>query len=71
MGDDAKNLSMDEKLEILKQYIKDNKNIPVNRYKTDTGFALGAFVKSIKYGRTQILESQRKEIIKMCPNIFE
>lgn len=68
---DAKNLDRTQKLDIVKSYIKENKNLPLHSYKTETGFALGVFVKSIKYGNFEITEDERTELIQLYPKFFE
>lgn len=45
MNEDAKTLNLDQKLEIVREYITENNRLPTDRYKTETGFALGKFIK--------------------------
>jgi superfamily II DNA or RNA helicase len=71
MSEDAKNLNLEQKLQIVKDYIKINKKLPVSRFKTDSGFALGSFVGSIKYSSINLTEKQRSELIEIYPKFFD
>lgn len=71
INEEAKNLSRTEKIEIMKNYIKEHKKLPTHNYKTEGGFALGVLVKSIRYGRFEITYDEREELLLLYPKMFE
>jgi superfamily II DNA or RNA helicase len=71
INEDAKKLTRIEKLKLVKEYIKENKTLPLHKYITDTGFALGVFVKCVKYGSFEITDAEREELAQLYPKFFE